>query len=445
MQKRTEESEGTRIMKKVVTLLLVTIMVVAVCACTLFHQHTWKDATCTEPKTCTGCGETEGEALGHTWKDATCTEPKTCVVCGATEGEALGHTWADATCTGPKTCTVCGATEGEALGHTWKDATCTEPKTCTVCGATEGEALGHTWKDASCTEPKTCTVCGATEGEALGHSWADATCTEPKTCIECGATEGEALGHFWNEATCTEPKTCTVCGPTEGEALGHTWTDATCIEPQICTVCGTTEGAALGHTAEWEIIGMDVMAATRSLKQVCAVCGEELGTEEEQMQTFIENAVFCFTPEEFVARLQKAWDEHNRDEWKLTFKYTVNSSKYVKFNYYLDDTWLGWGQFYDLDGSPVKANTVAPIASIKICTPPLDGWEVSALRDLFRKLIGPSACAADPAIENGDTFEDDIFDNLYATGGDALNGLHYTCGLSDEGYYSLVISIADGN
>ena len=31
------------------------------------HEHTWVDATCTTPKTCSGCGETEGEALGHTY------------------------------------------------------------------------------------------------------------------------------------------------------------------------------------------------------------------------------------------------------------------------------------------------------------------------------------------------------------------------------------------
>ena len=227
-------------MKKFIAALLVLGMIVVLCSCV--HKHVWKDATCTEPKTCTECGEKEGEALGHTWKDATCTEPKTCTVCAETEGEALGHIWQDATCTEPKTCTVCGATEGEALGHTWQDATCTEPKTCTVCGETEGEALGHTWKDATCTEPKTCTVCGETEGEALGHTWQDATCTEPKTCTVCGETEGEALGHTWQDATCTEPKTCSVCGATEGEALGHTWQDATYAAPKTCTVCGQTDG-----------------------------------------------------------------------------------------------------------------------------------------------------------------------------------------------------------
>lgn len=79
------------------------------------HKHTWVEATCTEPRTCTECGETEGEPLGHTWVEATCTEPKHCSVCGETEGEPLGHTWIEANYQDPKTCSVCGATEGEPL------------------------------------------------------------------------------------------------------------------------------------------------------------------------------------------------------------------------------------------------------------------------------------------------------------------------------------------
>ena len=53
------------------------------------HVHAWADATCSAPKTCTGCGATEGEALAHTWAEATYSAPKTCTVCGATEGEKL--------------------------------------------------------------------------------------------------------------------------------------------------------------------------------------------------------------------------------------------------------------------------------------------------------------------------------------------------------------------
>ena len=125
----------------------------------------------------------------HKWEDATCTQPKTCSVCNSTEGEANGHTWKEATCTQPKTCSVCNSTEGEPNGHTWKEATCTEPKICTVCSVTEGEANGHTWKDATCTEPKTCTVCGVTEGEAKGHTIVKDAAVEP-TEEKTGLTEG---------------------------------------------------------------------------------------------------------------------------------------------------------------------------------------------------------------------------------------------------------------
>ena len=47
-----------------------------------------------------------------------------CLICGYT----CPHSWLDATCTAPKTCTVCGETEGEALGHSY------ENNVCTVCG-----------------------------------------------------------------------------------------------------------------------------------------------------------------------------------------------------------------------------------------------------------------------------------------------------------------------
>ena len=47
---------------------------------------------------------------GHDWKDATCTEPKTCKACGKTEGEANGHKasdWMTDESSHWKVCTVC--------------------------------------------------------------------------------------------------------------------------------------------------------------------------------------------------------------------------------------------------------------------------------------------------------------------------------------------------
>jgi hypothetical protein len=107
--------KGERItMKKSAALFITNLIIVgAISGCG--HEHTWADATCTEPRTCTECGETEGEALGHEWVDATCTEPKTCSRCGVTEGEALGHKLSEANYQDAPVCSVCGETVGEPL------------------------------------------------------------------------------------------------------------------------------------------------------------------------------------------------------------------------------------------------------------------------------------------------------------------------------------------
>jgi hypothetical protein len=233
-------------MKKRMYLLLLTALVcllLASCGC----KHEWAEATCDVPKTCTLCGETEGEPLQHQWKDATCLEPKTCTLCNKTEGDPLGHAFADSApdCENPKKCVACGIPETEAIPHTWVDATCDNPKTCSVCHKTEGEKLEHIWQEATCEAPKTCTLCGLTEGAPTGHSWLAATCAAPKTCENCGKTEGEAKEHTWVDATCVAPKMCTTCYATEGEALGHDWTEATTYAPKTCKVCGMTDGDKL--------------------------------------------------------------------------------------------------------------------------------------------------------------------------------------------------------
>jgi hypothetical protein len=203
------------------------------------HEHTWADATCTAPKTCTNaaCGATEGAALGHSWTAADCEHAKTCSVCNATEGEALGHNFADATCYEPKTCTVCNKTQGIALVHNWVAATCTDPKTCIRCELTEGEALGHDWKDATCTKPQTCNTCGETQGEALGHNIIAADCTNPTHCDRCGATAGSPLGHVY---TYECDAWCARCGELTNEEAAHKLTHVDALAP-TCFENGNVE------------------------------------------------------------------------------------------------------------------------------------------------------------------------------------------------------------
>lgn len=105
----------------------IAIFGIAYVATNGFHQHTWVDATCTLPKTCSDCGATEGDALGHdyigTKKDATCTKGAythyECSRCGDAYDEETGEA---------------------ALGHeagdwTYDESSKQEVCKCTRCGA----------------------------------------------------------------------------------------------------------------------------------------------------------------------------------------------------------------------------------------------------------------------------------------------------------------------
>jgi len=64
-------------MKKAkVGVVLLSVVLLAGCG----HFHSWQDASCTSPRTCVKCGETEGEALGHT------TDFGVCERCGESVG-----------------------------------------------------------------------------------------------------------------------------------------------------------------------------------------------------------------------------------------------------------------------------------------------------------------------------------------------------------------------
>ena len=212
-----------------------------------------------------------GCACEHEWQEATCTAPKTCTLCGETEGEANGHTWEAATCTSPQACKFCGETTGEPIEHTWSEATCTAPATCTVCGITDGEPIEHDWIDATCSTPKTCEVCKLTEGETLPNTWNDATCTEPQTCANCPETIGSALGHTLTNEIVTVPATCT----SEGESTA------------LCSVCGETIVSAIAKTehepGEWIVTKEAAESTPGERTQACKNCGETLATEEFEL------------------------------------------------------------------------------------------------------------------------------------------------------------------
>lgn len=110
------------------------------------------------------------------------------------------HEWVDATCVTPKTCSICGETDGEALGHTWleKETICTAPKTCSVCGET-GEAGEH---DLSKSYDGKCQVCGMQVGTPLTESNINEYLNVSFNQLE----EGERDTLVWVEVTITPTK-----------------------------------------------------------------------------------------------------------------------------------------------------------------------------------------------------------------------------------------------
>ena len=119
-------------MKKRFLLVLSIVLILGMLSACGKHNHTWVDATCTEPKHCSECGEIEGESLGHdvtTWETIT---ESTCSTRGTEQG----------------ICTRCGETvqrSMDLLPHTlgeWEieseatyNAKGTRVQKCTVCGA----------------------------------------------------------------------------------------------------------------------------------------------------------------------------------------------------------------------------------------------------------------------------------------------------------------------
>lgn len=136
------------------------------------------------------------------------------------------HTFSEATCSTPATCTKCGSTKGSALGHDFLDATYKDPKICTRCGTTEGDPVGehtHVFKKATCTSPKICRICSYEEGSALGHEESikfpdGAKCNETYTvevyCTRCDALlyEDEMIKEHDLYEDIIVPVTCTEYG-----------------------------------------------------------------------------------------------------------------------------------------------------------------------------------------------------------------------------------------
>ncbi len=317
------EKTMKKALKTLLMVMVITLLLSALTACDLEAllgnliepteptevtcEHEWVEATCTAPKTCSKCADTEGEALDHTEaadeaKTATCTqtgltEGKHCSTCGEVLIEQtiipmIAHTYLN---DNDLTCEKCGYEKD--CTHAIKEPVAGKDATCTAAGLTAGEK---------------CSVCGeiivaqeeikALDHDLVHHEAKAPTCTEGgwdayDTCTRCDhntKAEKGALGHdlVHHEAkapACTEGgwdayDTCSRCDYTtkvEKNALGHDLVHheakaPTCTESgwdayDACSRCDYTtkiEKNALGHT--W-------VDATLEAPKTCSVCASTEG------------------------------------------------------------------------------------------------------------------------------------------------------------------------
>ena len=271
-------------MKKFSLLLLVFVCLLASCllaSCSEKEEATEENAcqheydywqiqlkpTCDEEgkkiRFCYHCQEPQREtieATGHTWVNATCTAPKTCSTCFKIEGDVAPHTEIVLEAVAPIPCKKQGLTEG---------------KGCSVCGEilVAQKPIDFHTPEVIPAKDNTCTTTGLTEGSRCSECKAilvaqeivppshklenvagkaptceEAGYTESVVCKDCGyievaADSVDALGHDTELLTAGTPSTCTQAGTSDtfkckacsktfgGEALplaNHNFVDGTC-------------------------------------------------------------------------------------------------------------------------------------------------------------------------------------------------------------------------
>lgn len=153
------------------------------------------------------------------------------------------------------------------------------------------------------------------------HVYSSATCTTPKKC-SCGATSGKALGHNYADPTCTNPKTCTRCGQTSGNALGHNYAS------NKCSRCGKVDPASLPVA----LSKLTVIDSSSNYKF------SNTGFTDTYGNTY--NGVYMFG----YNHSGESYAMYNLNEKYSYFSGSIvpapalDSSAYVDYNFYLDDT-----------------------------------------------------------------------------------------------------------
>ena len=165
--------------------------------CNNVSTTTIKKPTCTEQgeseQKCITCGyiqTTYINATGHTYSNKCDT---TCNICRETR--TVGpHSYKEATCTQNRTCSECGDQIWNTwLPHKYSNPTCEKNATCEVCGHEDwGTQLDHEPSKRNC---EFCEKCGGYSG--FWHSYSEYSCTKGIVCTLCGDVAEPGSGHSY--------------------------------------------------------------------------------------------------------------------------------------------------------------------------------------------------------------------------------------------------------
>ncbi len=206
--------------------------------------------TVTQKKTCVldELSKYEATFINTAFAKQTQTDVKT--------ADALGHTWLDATCTEPKTCSVCQATEGDALGHSWgkwtvitaatADAEGTERRVCRNDGShRQTRAIPKLAPAEGCTMGDDCPLCGF--GDLDSRDWYH---DGVHYCLENGLMQGFADGLFQPGGDTTRAQLAMILWRLEGSPAAESAPGFDDVDPDAWYI-----GAVRWASAEGVVLG----------------------------------------------------------------------------------------------------------------------------------------------------------------------------------------------
>ena len=244
------------------------------------------------------------------------------------------HFYREATCTEPKTCSICGKEEGSPLGHQYGDWIVVEEPGCLDSGQRERTCIRDGHKETESISPL---------GHSFGD-WA--VVTEPdcinegkkeRACKRDGYKESEsiaALGHDWQEATYDEPKTCSRCGETEGHVKGYISKDDISEEwsEDRITLGGTSEG-------RFRILGdpllkcMNITIVFKLYEYTADVSGRWTLWTRDGSGNWHDSGEYYFEDVDGMTETQKIYFEFSDDIDIYAYRFCINEYKNYSWNY----------------------------------------------------------------------------------------------------------------